>query len=476
MIPNDINEATENLLEWTARDEWAPLLMQVHTDHFDSFGGILDGGEYDLREALGDAADMLFVFIVEDFVAARFGERGESNVIDDYLERRGWCESVRGRRYLEGLRDSTPSLYEVVDIDPGRSLTVRDLIVDGEAVTVHEQQGSRMASLWDRLAARVVAVNGERVFTGGVLRFRHEASNNVLSAFHELVKEATRERGKKSRHVAGRRRKRHRTSPAVPPMAREAIIRSLPCARILMRMWLADVVPQAQAPLPDLRNTDDEAMLICEVRFPIIGDRARIAAVLDGIEAFDRDEDGEASWVWWAPGTPSHRLARLRRGDPIAESENVPGTTTLGHAKVGAGVVTLSVNSRERAERGQALLSSRLGDLVGRAQISSQDPFRALEKHSSGPARDDVGPPPEEAVQAIHSYLDDHYRLTLDEPLPVLGGRTLRRAAKTKKGRREVIDWLKQLENSEYHRATEQGQRAYDTRWIWQELGIERPR
>ena len=232
--------------------------MQVHADHFDAVGGTIDGDENELREALGDAADMLLVFIVEDFFTARFGERGELNVIDDYLEQRGWCESVQGGSYLEGLRDATPSLYEVIDSDPGRSLTVRDLIVDGEAVTV------------------------------------------------------------------------------------------------------------------------------------------------------------------------------------------------------------------------QALLSSRLRDLVGPALISSQDPNRALENHSSVPAGDDVGPPPEEAVQAIHSYLDEHYRRTLDEPLPALGGRTLRQAAKTKKGRREAIDWLKQLENVEYLRAAEQGQRAYDTRWTWQELGIER--
>ena len=172
---------------------------------------------------------------------------------------------------------------------------------------------------------------------------------------------------------------------------------------------------------------------------------------------------------------PSHRLARLRRGDPAAESENVFGNTTLGHVEIGAGVLTLTVNSMERADRGQALLASRLGDLVGRALVSSQDPYQAMEKQSSGSVPDDSGPPPEEAVQAIHSYLDEHYRQTLDEPLPVLGGRTLRRAARTKKGRREVIDWLKQLENLEYRRAAGQGLRVYDTRWIWKELGIERP-
>ena len=94
-----------------------------------------------------DAAGMLSVFILEDFFTARFGEHGESNVIDDYLKRRGWRESVPVRRYLAALRDSTVSLYEVVDIVPGRYVTVRDLILGGETVRVEEKLGSQAAAL-----------------------------------------------------------------------------------------------------------------------------------------------------------------------------------------------------------------------------------------------------------------------------------------------------------------------------------------
>jgi len=105
--------------------------------------------------------------------------------------------------------------------------------------------------------------------------------------------------------------------------------------------------------------------------------------------------------------------------------------------------------------------------------VSSQDPLELLEAGVEQPARN-VEPPPEEALQAIHAMLDDHYRRTLDEPIPALGGKTLRRAVKTKAGRAEAIDWLKQLENIEHRKAARSGQKAYDTRWIWQELGIER--
>ena len=135
----------------------------------------------------------------------------------------------------------------------------------------------------------------------------------------------------------------------------------------------------------------------------------------------------------------------------------------------------LSVNSQERAERGRELLASRLDGLVGPALIAHQTPERAMEEQSRQ-APDEPEIPPEEAVRVMHSYLDDHYRRTLDDPLPMLDGKTLREAAATRKGRGRVVDWLKQLENAEHQRAAQQGHRPYDTAWLWRELGIEAPR
>ena len=76
----------------------------------------------------------------------------------------------------------------------------------------------------------------------------------------------------------------------------------------------------------------------------------------------------------------------------------------------------------------------------------------------------------------MHEFLDRHYRRTLDDPLPVLGGRTLRQAVATARGRREVVDWIRAVENIQYRRGPKQGRRAYDCGWIWEELGIERRR
>ena len=109
---------------------------------------------------------------------------------------------------------------------------------------------------------------------------------------------------------------------------------------------------QARAPSPELRNTDDEAILFCEVRFPLKGDETRVAAVLDGIEEFEREEDDGARWRWVAAGSPMHRAAGHRSGGPGSDSsEDAIGTTMLGHAEIRRQTLVLSVNS-ESAPRG----------------------------------------------------------------------------------------------------------------------------
>ena len=463
-----IDKATENLGKWAAKDEWEAYMSEIYAAHIDPVADVLDMSGDDVAQLLGDSAFMLHVFIIEDFFSARFGEDDEQNIIDDYLKRRGWREAVSARRYLEALRDSVVSLYEIVDVDPGRSVTVRDLILGGEAVTVNEKQGSQSLARWDRVAARIVTVNGKEHFTGGILPFRHELSQELLSVFDEMAERMKEELLEVAKETGD-------DSTVELESVRRLIVLGLPCAPIFSEHWTIDAVMRLQAPLPELRNSDNEAVVFSEVRFPVAGDEAKVAAVLDGIEAFEREEGGEAHWAWLSPGSPFDRMDGDREEPLEAEEEDTIRMTSLGGIELGSGALILTVNSQERAERGRDLLASRLGDLVGSPLISHQDPEQAMAQYT-GQGEDAPGISPEEAARIIYAHLDKYYRRTLDEPMPMLDGKTLRQAAASTEGRAQAIDWLKQLENSEQHRAAQQDEKPYDTAWNWRELGIEAPR
>ena len=106
-------------------------------------------------------------------------------------------------------------------------------------------------------------------------------------------------------------------------------------------------------------------------------------------------------------------------------------------AEVVDGALQLHVNSVERAERGRELLASRLGALVGTPLTSHEDPAARLQRGRGEPGarHDEPDIPTEEMEAVIRAHLEAHYRKVLDEPVPMLGNRSPRAAARTKKGR-----------------------------------------
>ncbi|MDE0714267.1 MAG: hypothetical protein OXI10_05275 [Gammaproteobacteria bacterium] len=486
MISRSANKATKNLLKWAERPEWSMMQLEVYRGHLVPVSEVLGIPEVGIPATLGEASVMLNEFIMEDFFSARFDGDGEVNVIDDYLKRRGWRESVPGRRYLEAMKDSVPSVYEVVELDPGRGMKLKDL-VRGGTVAVRERAATDILGLWDCLAARVVRVNGEHYLTGGSLPFSRGVSRELVNSLEEAIRETTRE-------IRRELRKRHGKSKKIPAVTREMALDRQPMAQMLSTSWTIAALVAQDAPMPELRNTDDEPILFCEVRFALRGDMAAVSGILDSIPVLERSDGRDtpkkagqpesiAEWDWLAPEDPGYRSLQLRKGKELPEEitgdtgEKI-GVTRLGHLVLGPERLVLTTNSKERGERGRVLLVSRLGELVGRAVVSYGDPAKAMEGMDAGkrPEEEEIPMPPEEVQQAIHAQLDRHYHRVLDEPVPMLGGKTPREAAKGRgRSRGDVVEWLKGLENVEHRRSRSAGHAAYDTGWMWKELRIRKP-
>jgi len=84
------------------------------------------------------------------------------------------------------------------------------------------------------------------------------------------------------------------------------------------------------------------------------------------------------------------------------------------------------------------LAQAGIAPLVERQSIEQM--MASSREHSE---QDIVRLPPDEERSIVHQALTDHYRNTLDEPIPALGNQTPREAVKTAKGRKKVIaSWL----------------------------------
>lgn len=255
----------------------------------------------------------------------------------------------------------------------------------------------------------------------------------------------------------------------------DAILRGL--APLFTTAWLLDVLPKAMGEMqPTLHNSDGELVMFHRVRFPIAAavTQKNIAARLDAAPQLQKEN--ARFWNWIGDLSPKRPLAG-KPENALAWSVTMDdGRTVLGNIELKGRSLILSVNSASRAARGTALVQAALGDLlaVPLTDIETVDQMRANHDPNATP------PPPvplAEATALVHAMLDKSYRATLHEPVGMLGNVTPRDAARTTAGRKQLVTWLKFLENRSSNITDPSDPMAtYDFTWLWQELGIEKLR
>ena len=462
------SQSIQGLIKWSQRGEWRgnfEAALERHVGPACRGAGI---GLEELAEIIGDHwMSTLWGCAFEDLVSAG---RAERNVADDYLKRRGWKESAGTRAYIEALRRSSMSLYEVSDIVGGVSFLARDLVRGGDPVQVFERSATQSLTQWDRIAARVVTVLGRTQITGSVLPFSHQLAEEALASIERVRKKAREEAEKFARSLG---RNVDDSAFGLVTGVDEVLAGS---AFMFSNLWLDDVLGRALNPsLPQMQNTDGEPLEFITVHFPLVSksNPPGIRAALDDLPPLRKESD--AFWNWVEEKKALRRKsAKGQAGDSQTFGTTMDdGAIVLGNVELTAKAVTLSVNSEARAARGRALLEPVLAGLVRAPLVERQtvEQMMALSRDRSN-AQDALRLPPDEERRIIHQTLTDHYRRTLDEPIPSLGNQSPRKAAKTGKGREKVIGWLKMLENQSARQGRDDPVGSYDFTWIWKELGL----
>jgi hypothetical protein len=451
-------------MKWSTRDPWRDRFDQVLEDHLlpacDETGTTTD----DVVSIVGEDLFMSTVWACafEDFLTREF-EDG-ANVVDEYLKRRGWKEPASVRTYLAALRNSTMSLYEVSDIVPGESFQARDLVRGGEPVLISERSATRSIKPWDRIAARVVDVGSKMQIGGGVLLLEMEIAETCIEALHELRKRSKpkqRKFSKSMRQVLG-------DITAAELVSTETLRAISP---MFTTFWLVGLIERAGGPeIPDLRNVEGDELLLCEARYPLAAGTTcdHIHTVLDARPEFRRADT--TFWNWVSLKKPA---ARASSPESLTfETALDDGTLVLGGVELQADALVLAVNSQRRCDLGCALLSGILGERVRPPSLKTETVDQMLASARTEPQQLDI--PEEERGAMVHDYLDQHYRDVLDQPVPMLGGKSPRAAVRTADGRIKVAGWLKMIENSTAKSAENNSALAtYNFGWLWNELGID---
>jgi hypothetical protein len=458
---SDIDKAIANLMRWAERPEWSDERAAVLNDHMAQVSRRLNTSLEELGAELADYGGMLIGMFIEDLASRRFTP-GNRNIVDDYLKRRGWRESVAGGSYLQQLRDSVLSLYEVVDVFPGKHCDLSDLVRGGKTVRVAERTATQQLVKWDRIAARVLKAEGKRTFSGGMLPFAMEPSQQLLKMLNNAGKKADKRFSQLLTELADEEVAESQSSESLQlQLLRSAV-------PMFVQVWMLDTLDRLHAPPPEIVNRDGDVLVFTETRFRVSPSHQQdVAQRLDNSASWCRDNENELAWIW----LPDNE---------VSPNDNEAGAQPiLGSLELKSDSLVLTTNSVERAERGKQTLAMLLEGLVGPPLTRLQTPEQmmadaaptAIDMDERNPL--DASIDPAEAERITHETLDTHYRQILDEPIPALGNKTPRQCVKSKSGKKKVTDWLKHLENQEMRRATSQGVKPYDSGWMWEALKLD---
>lgn len=423
-VSEAVHELTRKLIRYSARTRSAEDIALGRVLYF---GDRLDKAPRAVVERFLDTQTCVVNFT--SFMLHDFGWGVEPTVLERFLEDDGVRLTPTERRYLEAVARTHIGLYEIEEVVLDQGVRLRDLL-ESETVWVRERAATHYVARWDILGARIVRdPDGDATFVADLYPFLQQHKALVLKGLRRFLR-------------LGKRR--------VEPEAMLEDLKRL--APFFFQAWW-DMV--ACPPIPKMTNFDGHKLVWTKTAFDVL-DRQALDRELQRIPEFEMDEPHQ--WTWFRDERDERRV--------------------LGHVEFREEMLVLETNSLERAERGRELLESRVGALLRYRLQHSEDTRARLDRQrdegtDSEPAAAQLEPELQQRMR--RELLDKHYRAWPDIPVPALDGRTPRHAARLKTQRQRVVDLLKEFENSEAHEVL-QGREAYDFGWMWDELGLERPR
>ena len=273
------------------------------------------------------------------------------------------------------------------------------------------------------------------VISGTLMLFEHEAGEALLASLRKIRTNAPREVAAAAREFGIATDAKALAGMLTPDLLLAQ------AAFMFTNAWLDAALRAAQGlDRPELLNSEGDPLAFTVLHFPLLpGVTAeRVRRALASVPALRLE--GPTFWNWLAePGAEPKAVPRRAKGQILTTTMD-DGSLVLGTLELKGRRLSLEANSVARAERGRALLEPVLAGLVGQPLAERADLERMLAAERPPPEPSGLSKEDERAL--VRQGLDDHYRRVLDEPIPTLGGKSPRAAAKTPKGREKVAAWL----------------------------------
>jgi hypothetical protein len=359
------------------------------------------------------------------------------------------------RRVIEATMAAPYSFYQVVDTDPGASLSLRD-VLRRKDVQVTERTASETLEKGHIIFARVVELDGLALLMGiGTQPLRAVFLSEILEVRREFD-----EAGRLDRE----------------PEGTEILLESELDFRDLYFSLIGDMIDM----MTQIRNTDGDPLVLHKLRYSITGFEPAFLALktLDQKAGYIVDATTTADGEVGEDGAQVRgRILWMKRKRGVKGESSVIATLTFTDT-----TLFVEINSEKRSTLIQKEIGHRLGK---RATLMHLDitPAAGMMKQAleALPARDPKAGSREdrrfkespEVQEIIKRKTEEHWKTWPDIPVPALRGLTPRQAAKDEEGRELLESLLLEFEATSGRKKN--ASERVDVAKLRRELGLEKP-
>ena len=319
------------------------------------------------------------------------------------------------RRYLESLLIAPFTFFEVLESQPGLSMTLRDVMTHEEYV-VTERSLSKAVQRGDLLFGQIASVDQLHML---------EASNAFVIPPIE-----------KAQVIALRARINKAHRQITPVILWEY--------RFELIYLFHDIAERLfNPPMPVLQNTDGEALVPHKLVFDLTVTPQTVFDALKhlGLDETENEQLAEATYDTQGALTQV-RFTWMKRGNKMhAEWDN----TTMATLTIDGQRLLAEVNSAQRAASARLVIEGALGDGVRyrASEIQSMEKMLAEAKTSTGDSAARKENERLAALPEVRAKLNEmtaaHWERWVEQPVPLLNNRTPMQAVKETDGR-EIVE------------------------------------
>lgn len=267
------------------------------------------------------------------------------------------------------------------------------------------------------------------------------------------------------------------------------------------KKWLAENYMEAHRLVQELITARHNRMMEsldvnhCEAEYRLKVTPAAAEAKLKARNDFVSEEAsqgrnaGMARFVWLRRGDSADAVSPLKESG-LSLDASYDGAPALGNIIIKEGSLKLETFAKWKFNYAKPKIAAILGKDIEfvdekitdmRTLLANKEFDNALDDSDAGYGgfADEADEPSRQAPMSEHTrkslmakHMEEHYRKTLDEPIPMLKNKTPRQAAKDSALRPLLLQWGKGLINQLDQQRVRGDDPGTDLRWLFEELGL----